>query len=211
MQARPHDLLRLADVPGLQAHHTDAPDWVWRSLLETPWAVVRRRRGAPGRVPLGVRGRARHERHAIDVHVDAVAERIRPEDLRGRLTDLPPDKPAARTAVALTEWLKRLDEAGVSWGPAGSVGFQLATGRSVVTAQSDLDLVVRLGSLAAVRAIPPMPSVPGRVDCLVELPEGAVAWAELAAGSPVIMLRTADGPCLVATRLTHPAGTRRTR
>jgi phosphoribosyl-dephospho-CoA transferase len=202
MQARPHDLLRLSDLTALRAHDPDAPGWVWRSLHNAPWAVVRRARSRPGHVPLGVRGRARHERYAIDIPAGAVAERVRPEDLRRRLTDLPAGTAPARTAAALAAWLDSLDRAGLRWGPTGSAGFQLATGRTVVTPHSDLDLIVRLDALTAAEPLPAMPSVPGRVDCLVETPEGAVAWADLASGSRLIMLRTPDGPRLVS-RTTH--------
>ena len=190
---RPHDLVRLSEAPVPR----DAPDWVSRSLRDAPWAVVRRARAGSRHVALGVRGRARHERYALEIPVDAVAERVRPEDLSRRLGDLPEDSLPARTAAALASWLDAVDRSGLGWGPTGSVGFQLATGQTVVTLQSDLDLIIRLDALAAARRIPPMPRVPGRVDCLVECPEGAVALPELAGDSRLIMLRTADGRRLV--------------
>ena len=197
---RPHDLVRLSDVTALREDDAEAPDWVWRSLQDAPWAVVRRARAGAGRVPVGVRGRARHERYALEVPGDAVAQRVRPEDLRRRLRDLPDRSLAARAVAALVGWLASLDRAGLRWGPTGSVGFQLATGQVVVTPQSDLDLIVRLDGLAASQRIPQIPCVPGRVDCLVECPEGAVALPELAGRSRLIMLRTADGRRLVARR-----------
>ena len=198
MPARPHDLLRLSDLSALRHHHEDAPDWVWRSLRDVPWVVVRGARARGGHVAVGVRGRARRERYALDIPVGAVAARVRPEELRRRLGDLPADSAPARTAAALTAWLDTLDRAGLVWGPTGSVGFQLATGRSVVTQHSDLDLIVRLDALRAADAIPALPCVPGRVDCLVEGAEGAVAFGELANGSRLIMLRTPGGRRLVA-------------
>ena len=47
--------------------------------------------------------------------------------------------PALRALSLLTQRWKALDSA---WGPGGSVGFELATGRHVVTPQSDLDVVI---------------------------------------------------------------------
>ena len=195
-RARPHDLVRLSDVTALRAD-VRAPEWVWRSLRDAPWAVVRRARARARCLPVGVRGRRRDERHALDIPADAVAERVGPEDLRRRLVELPADSLPARAAAELAGWLDGVERAGLSWGPTGSVGFQLATGQAVITPHSDLDLIVRLDGLPAARRIPPMPDVPGRVDCLVECPEGAVAWAELSGGSPLVMLRTADGRRLV--------------
>ena len=196
-EARAHDLVRLPDITALWAHDPAAPAWVWRSLRDAPWAVVRRAQAKAGHVAVGVRGRARHERYALDIPGNAVAECVLPEDLRRRLGDLPADSPPARTAAALAGWLEDLEHVGLRWGPTGSVGFQLASGQDAVTAQSDLDLIVRLNALAAARRIPRMPRVPGRVDCLVECPEGAVALPELTGGVPLIMLRTADGRRLV--------------
>lgn len=66
---RPHDLLRIAD-PG--AHLTGSePAWVGPSLAAAPWVVVRRSTAPTGQLAVGVRGQARHERHALFMPINA--------------------------------------------------------------------------------------------------------------------------------------------
>lgn len=77
---RAHDLIRLTD-PAMLLTGTE-PDWVARSLLTTPWVVVRRAEAPPGHLPVGVRGTARHERHAAEIPRWAAARTVRPEELR---------------------------------------------------------------------------------------------------------------------------------
>ena len=90
---------------------------------------------------------------------------------------------------------------GLRWGPAGSVGFTLATGVSAVTASSDLDLVLtmddvpRLVMLAELREA--FRELPARVDCQLDLPIGGVALDELLGPADRVLVRTADGPLLM--------------
>jgi phosphoribosyl-dephospho-CoA transferase len=173
---RPHDLLRLrrpVDPDG-------APAWVARALADTPWVVVRRATATPGTIAVGVRGRTRADRFAFDLDPAAAAARVRPEDLAHRLPALAP---------ALDGWV---------WGPTGSVGFELATGRQAVTPASDLDLLVRAATLPPLDELRRLhQALPDRADCLIETPGGAAALAELITGAPRILLRTETGPRLV--------------
>jgi phosphoribosyl-dephospho-CoA transferase len=178
----PHDLLRLR----MPVRPPEAPDWVAATLADAPWVVVRRATAAPGTIPVGVRGPTRAHRFAFDLDPTAVAGTVRPEDLAGR-TGLP----------ALDRARDVLDPAGWAWGPTGSVGFELATGRPAVTAGSDLDLVVRLATLPP-RADLRRLHAELRADCLVETPDGGLALAELASGTRQVLLRTAAGPRLVS-------------
>ncbi|MDG6106317.1 malonate decarboxylase holo-ACP synthase [Dactylosporangium aurantiacum] len=195
--ARAHDLVRLAD-PAAVLTGTE-PAWVAESVTGTPWAVVRRGTAPRGHVAVGVRGPARHQRHATQVPAAAVSRVVRPEQLR------PHDTGTDRTPTlaALRALRPALDRLGHDWGPVGGTGFELATGRPVTTAASDLDLVVRCDPLPAagwaatlldtLRAV----AAPVRVDCLIETAVGAVALAELATGADRLVLRTAGGACLV--------------
>ncbi|MET9044492.1 malonate decarboxylase holo-ACP synthase [Streptomyces sp. NPDC004362] len=198
--ARAHDLILLTE-PALLLSGTE-PDWVPRSLANAPWVVIRRAIAPPGRLPVGVRGTARHERHAVHIPQEAAARLVRPEDLRAAN-----GAGAERTAAleTLCEVRPHLDETACPWGPVGSVGFEKATGQPVTTPASDLDLVIRTETLPTARWARSVHSrlsgFSARVDCQIETPAGAVALAELAADPPQLALRTSSGPRL----LTHDA------
>jgi phosphoribosyl-dephospho-CoA transferase len=196
--ARPHDLLRL---PGARVLPPDAPPWATAALSVTPWVVVRRARTvgkAPmGRIPVGVRGTSRSQRYATSVDPNDVIEVVQPEDLAHVMPGAGRELPVMRALSAVRQVL---DDTGLPWGPTGSVGFELATGIPTATAESDLDLLVRVagGSLPVLAALHrEFRALVVRVDCQIETHSGAVALAELAAGQSDVMLRTAAGPRLV--------------
>ncbi|BBZ31879.1 malonate decarboxylase holo-ACP synthase [Mycolicibacterium confluentis] len=193
--ARPHDLLRLSGATALPA---DAPDWAVRALRLTPWAVVRRSPPQDGFIPVGVRGSSRSRRYATYAAADDVDAIKKPEELvhcrSGR------NLPAWR---ALCMGRPLLESTGLAWGPTGSVGFELATGRATATPGSDLDLVVRVNELREVLPLLTalqcqLRRLPARVDCQVETGSGAVALAELVSSQTDVLVRTANGPRLVA-------------
>lgn len=194
MGVRPHDLLRLTSAEALEA--VDPPQWVAEALAATPWVVTRRAGEARGRIAVGVRGATRGERFAAFLPPSGVAETARPEDLAGRAG--PRAHPAFEAIALLRPMLERLGP----WGPAGAAGFELATGRRALTAESDLDLVLRLdappqdGALA--RLASAAAEAPLRVDILLELPRGAVALDDFRSTARDILLRTGEGPRLVA-------------
>src|ERR1700722_1216770 len=136
-----HDLLHI-DRPSLISGCTGAPSWVRQTLLGCPWIVVRREQAAAGLIAMGVRGNARSERWAAFCEPRQVNKIVRPEELlrRDRNSNDLPRTPARR---ALQQMKDRWDDLTLPWGPAGSVGFELATGRKVTTEASDLDLVIR--------------------------------------------------------------------
>jgi len=94
-----------------------------------------------------------------------------------------------------------LEPTGLSWGPGGSVGFTLASGMVVMTADSDLDIVIfasRLPSRDALGALADaLRDLPARVDCQLDLPGGGVALDEIVRADRVLV-RTNDGPVLTA-------------
>ncbi|MGY4647405.1 malonate decarboxylase holo-ACP synthase [Mycobacterium sp. URHB0021] len=195
---RPHDLLRLHGG----VHVTDAPPWARIALAQTPWVVVRRAVAPEGSIAVGVRGPARSQRWATTIHRCAATQVMTPESLCDVRPAAPADRPALR---ALTDLRSALDETGLMWGPAGSVGFELCTGAATVTATSDLDLVIRAGNvnpsvihrLSVLHGL--LSSACSRVDCQVETPLGAVALAELATEPPQLLVRDFTGPRLVST------------
>ena len=73
---RPHDLLRLKD--GAQLPLADLPEWAIRSLRQTPFVVVRRWMNNDDRIPVGIRGVTRDQRHATFVRADDIERVITP-------------------------------------------------------------------------------------------------------------------------------------
>jgi phosphoribosyl-dephospho-CoA transferase len=197
----PHDLLRLGH--GAPAF-SNAPAWVAASLERAPFVVVRRARALDGRVAVGIRGAVRGERFGswMDLqHVEAV---LPPEMLKSAKphqtrADLPPFK-LLRAITPIC------DASELAWGPTGSVGFELASDCATVTDKSDLDLLMRapqpldrseartlfdaLSGAAFEHAI--------RIDVQIETHEGVFSLAEFAHPGARVMLRSADGPKLVA-------------
>jgi phosphoribosyl-dephospho-CoA transferase len=196
---RPHDMLRLTRGAGLH-HEQSVPAWVPTSLAQAPWVVVRRARAPAGLIPVGVRGRTRAERFAALLAPDAVAARVSPEDLVAE--QVWHHMPRARRVGSLRV-LDAVDELfsslGFTWGPTGSVGFELATGVAAASTTSDLDVVVRAPEpwpIGNAREIADhLNRLPVRVDAQLDAPVGAVTLAEYARGGRVL-LRTPDGPIL---------------
>jgi phosphoribosyl-dephospho-CoA transferase len=79
-EALPHDLVQPGWIAAVVADGV-IPAWVRESLSRAPFVVVRRARSRADLLPVGVRGRARHERFAGWLPSHAVERRIRPEDL----------------------------------------------------------------------------------------------------------------------------------
>lgn len=196
-----HALLRV-DSSAALSWDADVPDWALQSLHRAPWVVVRRAPSRQGLLPVGVRGFARDERIAAWLPRTAIRECRAPQALaaaRGwlRLRDITPAIAALNQAEAILHahgWSKR-------WGPGGSAGFELASGRPVTTTDSDLDLVLLAdapyGRTDAVALLDALATLSVRCDVLMETPHGAVALAEYARGHALSMQRTPRGPRLV--------------
>ncbi|GAA4587708.1 malonate decarboxylase holo-ACP synthase [Planotetraspora phitsanulokensis] len=199
--ARPHDLLRLTGAAALGAA---LPAWARASLAACPWVVVRRAPRPPGLIPVGVRGSARGQRHAALVPTGAVTLRVTPEELNWRRPGLP------RLAVTLSAVALVLSgepgpagepDARVSWGPIGSVGFELASGHRATHPGSDLDLLLRaphrVEPAMAARLVSAFSALPCAVDCQLETPRGGISLAEWARTGGPVLARTGRGPQLV--------------
>lgn len=188
----PHDLLWGLAPDQLPA---EAPAWARQVLAAGQPVVVRRALCAPGRVAVGVRGATRGERFAACMPVDAIQRRIAPEHLRLRA---PADLAALR---ALDQVTPLLDAIGLTWGPTGGVGYQLATGLAVLHGASDLDLLLRtvepIDRARARALLVQLDSAPCRIDLQLETPYGAVALREWAGDSRRVLLKCDAGARLV--------------
>jgi phosphoribosyl-dephospho-CoA transferase len=199
IKPRPHDLLRLsaAAAGGLP---TDAPAWTHGALRTAPWVVVRRAAAPAGFVAAGIRGADRSQRYAWLVNEHDVQSAVSPEDL----SEVHPlDGRAVPAMVALTEAREPLRDAGFAWGPTGSVGFERATGIPTTTADSDLDLLMRVDVLSAAALarltalFEHLVHLGARVDCQIDTSVGAIALAELVSASSDVLVRTPSGPRLL--------------
>ena len=200
MDLRAHDLLRLH--PGSFEVPDDAPAWAARELArEEPWVVVRRAVPEPGRAAVGVRGSARRERWAFSVPLSCVRGRVTPEALAGerRWESVRAPRGKLPAFAALDAVAGSLERRGLVWGPGGSVGYELASGIPAVTAESDLDLILRcpdpLPGADANEILEDLASLPARADAQIDTGAGSFALAEWAAGGDVL-LRRAEGPTL---------------
>ncbi|MDR5854829.1 malonate decarboxylase holo-ACP synthase [Caballeronia sp. LZ062] len=201
LEPRPHDLFALSPAAPPFA---DAPAWVEASLARAPFVVVRRAPRMGSAIAVGIRGAARSERFGTWVEARDIECVLTPEALRLR-------EPAASRrdmpAFALLHAVAPIvDAAGLGWGPAGSTGFELASGQPTVTASSDLDVIVRapepLSRADASRLLDALSHearrAGTRIDVQIETPEAAFSLAEFARQNVRVLLRHADGPRFAA-------------
>jgi phosphoribosyl-dephospho-CoA transferase len=197
---QPHDVVRLHRLPVRDGE----PAWVREAFLRAPFAVVRRAPSAPGFVAVGIRGANRAQRYGTWVEDADVEFAVPPEALAAR------EPASGRAWLPAFSVLAELRRAPCSlgqyvWGPAGSVGFELATGVPTATGSSDLDLLVRaperLDHAAAVHLLVELLALAQRagvrMDVQLETPAGGVALAELAGGKSHVMARANTGASLV--------------
>lgn len=184
-----HDLLQIHWAP-----LGSEPLWVRHAMLACPWAVVRRDQPASGMIAIGVRGHSRSERWAASCEKTMVREIVPPEELLRTASDTG-RTPALR---ALKEMSKRWADQKLPWGPGGSVGFELASGRKFTTEASDLDLIIRAQQRITVEEarflLDRTQGLEAKVDVRVETSVCGFALEEyVSASSAKILLRYPDG------------------
>ena len=137
---RPHDLLRLKD--GAQLTPVIQPAWAIRSLQRAPFVVMRRATIDGDFIPIGIRGETRDERHAAFVRLDDIESIVTPESLATVRAWKSAQHGKHPAFAALDRVANAADAIELTWGPGGSVGFELATGVVAVSTDSDLDVIV---------------------------------------------------------------------
>jgi phosphoribosyl-dephospho-CoA transferase len=166
---------------------------------QRPWVVVRRGRIADGLIPVGVRGAQRHQRCAGFIRWSDVLEIRQPDQLRLTLAN---DSRRALQAFRTLSYLEsHLVGLNLSWGPGGSVGYELASGIPTVRDDSDLDFILFVPRQLETTEVQDLwrmiSSAPGKVDVLVETPLCGFSLKEFATTSQrKILLRTSDGRIL---------------
>jgi phosphoribosyl-dephospho-CoA transferase len=190
-----HDLLQI-NPPCLIPGGLCEPSWVQETLLACPWVVVRRAQVSRGQIAAGVRGNARNERWGGFCEASSIRKIVPPEELLrfGHASNFIPRTPALR---AFLEMCERWADLKSPWGPTGSVGFELATGRPVTTEASDLDLLIRAPQRIAVEEARVLfnctRGLETKVDVRVQTPMCEFSLHEyVAAASPQILLRHFD-------------------
>jgi phosphoribosyl-dephospho-CoA transferase len=102
----------------------------------------------------------------------------------------------------LSQLRPTLDNLGLVWGVSGSAGFELASGIAALHQGSDLDLILRtptpLSRVDAGHILHLLDSVTRPVDMQLQTPAGAVALREWAGVTLRVLLKCAEGACLVA-------------
>lgn len=204
----PHDLLWIKDAKALTTV-TPLPPWASADrLLRAPVVVRREKVDDPRWVPVGLRGKTRSERFAAYLDRNAVARCIRPE----MMVDHAPayieeQRSRLRAFEALAVLAPLLDATGLTWGPTGGVGFQLASRLPVVREDSDLDILLRscaplsTAQMLGLRMICSSPIC--RIDIQIDTGNGAFSFAEWAKvnaqwanGNGRVLLKTDTGPVL---------------
>jgi len=206
-----HCLLRIDSADALRGE-TVPPRWVFERLARAPWVVVRRARHRDGCLPVGVRGATRAERFAGWLRPESVRASLSPLQLAARrawCSNARRAEVAALAALDDVETIMERNGLGPSWGVAGSVAFELASGCPTANGTSDLDLIVRLdarlAAMAADALLGELARLGARADVLLETPAGGVALAEYARARAPYLARTPDGPRLRADPWAPPS------
>ena len=196
MKAEVHVLLHVDPelvTPGCPAESA----WVKYALEASPWVVVRRDEAPEDQIAVGVRGSTRGDRWGGFIARDQVRSIVRPAELLllHRSSRYVPRTPALR---ALRQVDERWQHLTFPWGPAGSVGFELATGQFSTNDSSDLDLIIRAPArISRERARSLWDRTQGltvRVDVRVETPHCGFSLEEYARGArDRILLRYPNG------------------
>jgi phosphoribosyl-dephospho-CoA transferase len=201
MKALVHDLLRVdpdSVDPGCPVERT----WVKEALASSPWVVVRRDEAPEDQIAVGVRGATRCDRWGGFVSKDQVRGIVRPEELLllNHSSRCVPRTPALKALRQMDERWRHLT---LPWGPAGSVGFELASGQFSTNESSDLDLIIRAPARISKDRLRSLwertQGLAVRVDVRVETPYCGFSLEDYACGSSGrMLLRYPDGPKLGA-------------
>jgi phosphoribosyl-dephospho-CoA transferase len=194
----PHDLLQLGNVTGIECAHL--PRWAQDSLRWAGWVVRRRAKPRADGIPVGIRGRQRNQRHACWVPIESVDRVVPPWELVHPLATCESGLTVVRIARTVSALMA---EQGLRWGPTGSLGFTLASGRVAIRPESDLDMLIDTPAELPREHARKLNHELQRLECAVDAqlatPAGGVSldeWANTTAQR--LLVRTESGPMLTA-------------
>ncbi len=193
-----HDLVKLRSA-GVEAVGGAGPIWVRDILRKCPWVVVRRSRALDRQIAIGVRGKERQERWGGYIHLGQIEQLLSPRNLRSdRAKQSRYELPALQALRFLETELSSMT---LEWGPAGSVGFELASGVPVIHQGSDLDVVFCLRRPITRRfareLLAILQAAPHQVDSRIETPLGGFSLEEYSrTDSLQLLVKTGSGPVL---------------
>ena len=200
---RPHYLLKV-DTAAISfansSFDVSVPASVRRELEETNFVVVRRGMVTENWVPIGIRGPQRFQRWAAWYPRHTIQEIVKPMDLLTQV-DTVNDRNFSPARRALRSLMQAWQSLIYPWGPAGSLGFEVASGKQTTTMQSDLDVVIYadepLSRRDAQRLLASSDDLEVTVDIRIETPMCGFSLAEYATSpTKTILLRTCNGPIL---------------
>jgi phosphoribosyl-dephospho-CoA transferase len=197
---RPHYLLKVDTAAicfGNNSFDVSIPASVRRELEETNFVVVRRGVVTENWVPIGIRGHQRSQRWAAWYPRYAIQGIIKPMDLLTQVDTLS-DRDVSPVHRAFRSLKNAWQSLAYPWGPAGSLGFEVATGKQTTTMRSDLDVVIYadepLSRREAQRLLAAADDLEVTVDIRIETPTCGFSLAEYATSpTKAILLRTVDG------------------
>lgn len=192
-QLEAHDLLWGMSADTLAE---DAPLWVKAVLQRGDPVVVRRAITAADQVAVGIRGQFRHQRYAAVMSRSTITRQLKPEALTQ--VAIHQFKHLAERLQSISSIMKNFSGC---WGYTGSFGFELATGIATVTAQSDIDLLLRteqpFAKQLAIELLENFQQARLNVDIQLQLPQGGLALKEWARNSGKVLLKRPNGAILV--------------
>ncbi|WP_061518808.1 malonate decarboxylase holo-ACP synthase [Acinetobacter venetianus] len=190
---QPHDLL-WGMTPELLPNNVS--QWVVEAVSEQRPVVVRRAVTNPRNIAVGIRGKQRSHRLALEMPVNAITKCVKPESLID--TDLSQFPHLQGKLAAVNNLMQGFN---LSWGYTGSVGFELATGLKTVNENSDIDLLIRahepVSKLDAQNILGLLDQLNLKLDVQLQTPQGGVALREWAGTTGNVLLKRNDKAVLV--------------
>jgi phosphoribosyl-dephospho-CoA transferase len=137
MEIKVHDIIKFTNIDKLK-RFSSIPDWVFSTPSASNFGVVRRMPISNKLIPIGLRGDGRARRFGTYIHEDHIEEVITPNSLVNRIDEFQ-DKIYYPTLKSIRDEFAKLD---LSWGPTGSIGFEIATNMNVTSINSDVDISI---------------------------------------------------------------------
>ncbi|MFP3918956.1 malonate decarboxylase holo-ACP synthase [Lysinibacillus telephonicus] len=142
MEIKVHDIIKFSNVDKLE-HFTAVPEWVLNTAAASNYGVVRRMPISNKLIPIGLRGESREQRFGTYIHEENIVEVITPNSLVMCIDEFK-KRIYYPTLKGLRDEFSKLN---LSWGPTGSIGFEMATNINVTSMKSDIDISLYIESI----------------------------------------------------------------